>query len=358
MELADSQIFAALLVALIPAVLAYRLGTALYGGQPGSVASPGTDPAADPTLDFDGCDCFAEQDNNDAIIARGLEALNELGSRGSSVTVRNAPGCSTHVLKGLDLQIIAKMNAVLPNALASIADLNISAGPAVHAYLQPAAKEALRKAIADRGQPLSMNSGYRTIAQQLMLYNHSLRRRCGISIAARPGRSNHQSGLAMDINDAPGWKPYLERYGWRWFGSRDRVHFDYVGSGARDIRSVAIKAFQSLWNENNPNDSIGADGAYGPATEARLNQSPISGFGNAPTLEMRVATRVLKVTNPMMQGDDVRQLQAALVAAGINVDTDGYFGAGTAAAVTQFQQQKGLDADGIVGPATRLELGL
>ena len=28
---------------------------------------------------------------------------------------------------------------------------------------------------------------------------------CGILLAARPGRSNHESGLAIDINDAKSW---------------------------------------------------------------------------------------------------------------------------------------------------------
>ena len=59
-----------------------------------------------------------------------------------------------------------------------------------------------------------------------------------------------------------------------------------------------------------------------------------------------------------MQGDDVRQVQEALVKVKISVTVDGVFGSGTDKAVKQFQQQKGLTADGVVGPATRIELGL
>src|SRR6185437_6175944 len=44
-----------------------------------------------------------------------------------------------------------------------------------------------------------------------------------------------------------------------------------------------IKAFQVLWNANNPNDTIAADGAYGPATEARLQKSPAAGFAIGPS---------------------------------------------------------------------------
>ena len=70
------------------------------------------------------------------------------------------------------------------------------------------------------------------------------------------------------------------------------------------------------------------------------------------------APRTLKLTEPIMQGEDVRRLQKALKAAGINLEPDGFFGNDTEKAVRQFQQQKGLMADGVVGAQTRKELGL
>jgi murein L,D-transpeptidase YcbB/YkuD len=70
------------------------------------------------------------------------------------------------------------------------------------------------------------------------------------------------------------------------------------------------------------------------------------------------APRTLKLTEPMMQGEDVRRVQKALKAAGINLEPDGFFGNDTDKAVRQFQQQKGLTADGVVGAQTRKELGL
>jgi chitosanase len=68
--------------------------------------------------------------------------------------------------------------------------------------------------------------------------------------------------------------------------------------------------------------------------------------------------RILQLQAPPMQGDDVTALQQALLTAGITVAADGIFGAGTDAAVKQFQTQHGLTVDGIVGPATRSALGL
>lgn len=50
--------------------------------------------------------------------------------------------------------------------------------------------------------------------------------------------------------------------------------------------------------------------------------------------------------------EDVRKLQASLEAAGYDLDTDGLFGAGTEQAVKAFQRERGLVADGIVGPNT------
>lgn len=68
--------------------------------------------------------------------------------------------------------------------------------------------------------------------------------------------------------------------------------------------------------------------------------------------------RTLHLQTPFMVGDDVDALQQALVKAGVAIKVDGIYGHLTEAAVRRFQQQKGLTADGIVGPATRSALGL
>ncbi|HBK98455.1 MAG TPA: hypothetical protein DD001_14620 [Microcoleaceae bacterium UBA10368] len=70
------------------------------------------------------------------------------------------------------------------------------------------------------------------------------------------------------------------------------------------------------------------------------------------------APRTLKLTEPMMQGEDVRQVQEALKRAGINLSPDGFFGKDSDSAVRQFQKQKGLTADGVVGAQTLKKLGL
>lgn len=272
--------------------------------------------------------------------------------RGSTLLGR-VKGCSTAVANGLSQQIIDEMNGIMPNVLMRFDNFNVQLGAAVFPYLQRPAQEALGRAIRDRGTTMRINSAYRTIAQQLILFNHSQSRRCGITIAARPGRSNHQSGLAIDINDAQGWKPYLERYGWKWLGRHDPPHFDYVRGGTRDIRSLAVLAFQKLWNKNNINDLIVEDSMYGAQVEARLNKAPIEGFGVTP---IGGGARTLRLSRPLMQGADVRELQSALVKAGFSLTVDGFYGQDTEQAVRAYQQQQGLEVDGIFGPASRQKL--
>lgn len=304
---------------------------------------------------------FCEHCHQINLIDTQLEALihTQAIAKNRLTTVRHAPGCSTSVLRGLDQQLIDEMNSIAPNSLVSFADLNVANGPAVHPFLQAAAHESLARAIKARGRALSVNSAYRTIAQQLMLFNHGKVRRCGIRLVAPPGKSNHQSGLALDINDEQGWRPYLEQEGWRWFGPADRPHFDYRGRGRRNIGPLAVKAFQRLWNRYNPDKPIAEDGIYGANTEARLNQSPIVGFGetNDNTPEESVVRR-LSLTQPYLEGEDVREVQEALLKATITVEVDGVFGPATEKAVKEFQRLKDLTVDGIVGPATRSALGL
>jgi peptidoglycan hydrolase-like protein with peptidoglycan-binding domain len=250
------------------------------------------------------------------------------------------------VVNGLSQQLIYKLQLMMPDAFVSFDDLNVDLLDAAFPYVQSSAKQALQKAIQDRGQTMQVNSAYRTIAQQMLLYNDRFN---NPNPVAPPGASNHQTGLAIDIEDATGWEVYLMRYGWNPLPG-DPPHFDYQGGGTIDLRSQSILAFQQLWNQNHPNERISEDGGFGPQTEDALNRSPAPGFPKAPWDDK---PRTLRLAMPRMEGSDVLKLQEGLKKAGIVVGTDGEFGPATDKAVKEFQQKKGLIADGIVGPKTR-----
>ncbi len=287
---------------------------------------------------------------DDMVIEPCLEIneFEEVGARlGFNGLLKDAPrNVSTSIVNALSQQLIYQINLIVPDALVSCDDLNINLGEAAFPFLQPAAKQALHKAIQERGVQMQINSGYRTIAQQMLLFNW---RGSNSNPVAPPGRSNHQSGLALDINDRAGWLPFLKRHGWQPLAG-DPPHIDFKGGGTKDLRKATILAFQQLWNKNYPNEKIGEDGDWGPKTEKALNRSPSMGFDKAPWDDK---PRILRLSRPLMEGSDVRQLQEKLKAAGFAISVaDGVFGTGTDKAVKEFQKQKSLVADGIVGSKT------
>ncbi|MBD6620711.1 D-alanyl-D-alanine carboxypeptidase [Komarekiella sp. 'clone 1'] len=269
--------------------------------------------------------------------------------------LKNVKACQTSVANGLSQQIITEMQRIDSTCLVSFSELNVSISTSVFPLLQPPAKEGLRQAIkASGGRKLVVNSAYRTIAQQYLLSRQKQQNRCGRTLVAQPGKSNHESGLALDISDFQIWKPYFVQCGWRWLGAADEVHFDFVRT-MRNIRGLSVLSFQRLWNRYNLNDRIIEDGVYGAQTDNRLANSPTEGFGEKDEL---TANRVLRLSQPLMQGGDVRIVQIALKRAGFNISVDGLFGASTENGVKQFQKQKGLEVDGCVGTATWKALGM
>ena len=54
------------------------------------------------------------------------------------------------------------------------------------------------------GRDVRLNSGFRTYAEQKRLHEGHVRGLPGFNLAARPGFSNHQSGIAVDLDVKPG----------------------------------------------------------------------------------------------------------------------------------------------------------
>ena len=277
------------------------------------------------------------------------------------VTIAQYKNCSTAGLRALDLQLIGQMGRIAPGLLIRVEHPKIVVGAGCHPYLQAPAAKALVRAINRRGTQLAWNSGYRTLPQQAVIFNWFQLGQCGITAAARPGASNHNTGLAIDVDDPAGWKPYLEAEGWDWLGSWDRWHYDYRGAGCKDLRFISIKAFQQLWNFNYPDRKIAEDGKWGLKTMMAMKACEVEGFPKVPGRAIAVAPPERKPESAPLregaEGAEVVRLQKALCGAGCAVAPDGKFGQQTLAAVKQFQLNHGLTADGVVGRQTWQALG-
>lgn len=213
------------------------------------------------------------------------EPEEQLGEARLFATVGEAvnDSCSTGSVRGLSLQIIEQGRCIEPDAFTEVPDLaNFTFGENVFPFLEAPARDALVDAGESTGMSITFNSMLRTVAQQYLLHRWDQQGRCGIAIAATPGNSNHETGLAFDTSQYSAWRNLLESHGFRWYGSGDAVHFDYVGAGAVDYRGVDVKAFQMLWNRNHPDDLIDEDGVWGPQTAQRMQQSPADGFAQGP----------------------------------------------------------------------------
>lgn len=203
------------------------------------------------------------------------DALLESGAVGT-VGDQVSSGCSTAVVLGLSRQIADEMACMAADAMTRFEEGNgiVFAGSAVLPYLDPDAAANLKKAAV--GRTINVTSAFRTVAQQYLLYRWWQAGRCGITAAATPGRSNHESGRAIDVSNYSSLISRLSAYGWKHTVPGDPVHFDHTSSP--DMRGLDVHAFQRLWNRNNPGDIIDEDGIYGPATAARLAKSPAKGF--------------------------------------------------------------------------------
>lgn len=164
--------------------------------------------------------------------------------------------------------------------------------------------------------------------------------------------SNHSWGLAVDLNapanpmsaqlitDMPSsmvalWKSKQFRWGGEYSGRKDAMHYEFMGT-PDDARRMAAEL---------------AGGGGGGVSAAGAG----AGGGEPVVTQQAVATGPLLKRGA--KGPDVTRLQERLNAHGASLRVDGEFGPGTEQAVRQFQQAKGLEADGKVGARTWAALG-
>ncbi len=179
--------------------------------------------------------------------------------------------CSTAGVTGLSQQLVETQQCLYPGDLVDVtphAGVTLTASR-LYPYLQSSARDALWSAA--RTVPLQINSMFRTLADQYVLYHSGA---CGL--AATPGNSNHETGRAVDVANWSAALRTLESAGCtHTYPGTDDVHFDCPGA---DHRANSVRSFQHLWNTNHPSDLLAEDGAYGPLTGDRLGRSPAAGF--------------------------------------------------------------------------------
>lgn len=246
----------------------------------------------------------------------------------------------TRPVYALDMQVFLQFNQLSLAKLVSIKDLNIRRGDGLFPYCQSPVRDALKKLLEDYGKSLTINSAYRSVIAQTVLYNNRDGR-----LVAEPGKSDHQRGISLDVQEWSDVKDLMLKHGWEWtYGNLgDFEHFDWKRNEMPDIRPDTVKAFQILWNKVNPENQIKEDGIVGSQTLECINNSPAEGF-----FDMEYP-RTLKLTQPIQHGKDVGELQLALKRLGFLLEkADEVFGSATDDAVKKFQDANSLVVDGIV----------
>jgi hypothetical protein len=102
-----------------------------------------------------------------------------------------------------------------------------TAKPTAHAFLK------MQQAADSAGVTLSINSGFRTQAEQQYLYKCYQTHSCNNgNLAARPGYSNHQNGRALDLATS-NWTWVANnaaRFGFKRTVPSERWHYEFFGS--------------------------------------------------------------------------------------------------------------------------------
>jgi Synergist-CTERM protein sorting domain-containing protein len=215
----------------------------------------------------------------------------------STVASYGSTGCSTAVVIGLSKQIAEEAGCENPASFVSFEGapgITLTSSAALP-YAVKGASDDLKKVAATNS--LQINSALRSIAQQWLLVQWHNQGRCGITAAAAVGHSNHEGGRAVDLANYSSRISAMSARGWAHDVAGDPVHFDHTASP--DDRGQDTKAFQVLWNKNHTTDQIATDGAYGPQTEARLKQSPATGFAiGASCTTHQFSADVVSVNGP------------------------------------------------------------
>lgn len=205
-----------------------------------------------------------------------------LGTSGLAVSVdqtaHDTCGTPDALVSGLSRQLVDAINCLRPGTLVEIpldAVLRMLEAGRPN-LIDGRALADLRAAAADGDRQMVVRWAYRDVGLQQLFWLQDAYQGC--AVAARPGNSNHQNGLAVDLNDWQYWEPIMRRHGWENNLANDRVHFDYQRVEDIGLGSFSLYAFQELWNLNHPEAPLPTGGALDAETDAALAGAPIEGL--------------------------------------------------------------------------------
>ncbi len=129
------------------------------------------------------------------------------------------------------------------------------------------------------------------------------------------------------------------------------AEFPNVKRGDRDVEGTNVRKVQLLLRHRG--QSLAVDGIFGPQTEDRVRQfQRANGLAADGIVGRRTWPKLIVQVKRGSTGDAVRAVQSQFTFLAV----DGIFGDRTDGAVRGFQNQSGIDVDGIVGPQTWLAL--
>ena len=156
-----------------------------------------------------------------AAVTGGDEGEGESEPSGSSADeLRSAVSCNEKGATGYRSGSPYAMSVITVGGKAT-------AKPTAHAFLK------MQQAADKAGVTLSINSGFRSMAEQQHLYSCYQTKSCNNgNLAARPGYSNHQNGRALDLatGDWSWVANNAARFGFKRTVPSERWHYEFFGS--------------------------------------------------------------------------------------------------------------------------------
>lgn len=175
------------------------------------------------------------------------------------------------------------------------------------------ARKAFELANADYynqyGEPIIVNSGFRSFADQQRLYNNRANNPYPV---AKPGTSAHETGLALDIQNYEKARPFLEKHGFSWYGVKDPVHFTF-NSGQKVSPLVQAAA---IWGDKQKQANMAAirlqQQQQEQARQSAENEALLKAVGEATKLQIQADKNDIQAGFQTQTSQDLQMIKDAL----------------------------------------------